>query len=245
MHTHKTYTWAHTSLSQTWLLNTIPGIHTDHNFCLPGHHTKPTTKTTHTPSAHHYGHTGSLACCGSYSPTNVCPLWPQPSHQAALPSPPRTEKLRSSHTRVLQALNLLPASEHASAHLIIHPAGSHHGWFPTFLHPDFHDPVSSGIPVLNQRSLPLPTLPPQILLQLQSTLLKEDVESQKTHPLQIYEFIPVNNSYRALGWPDSLPVTSCGFFSRNPTEVGLDLLPQVLSPSNPHGLTRWHFSSFS
>ena len=58
---HKTYTCAHTPLGQTWLLNTIPGIPTDHNFCLPGHHTKPATKTTNTPSAHHYGHTRELS----------------------------------------------------------------------------------------------------------------------------------------------------------------------------------------
>ena len=190
---------------------------------------------------------GSLACCGSYSLTNVCsPLWPQPPHQSALPLPPRTEKLWFSHTRALQALTLPSASAHASAHSMAHPAGPHRGWFPPLLHPDFHDPVSSGIPVLNQRSLPLPPLPPQLPLQLQRTLLKEDVESQKTPPFQIYKFTPVNNSCRALGLPASLPVTSCGFFSRNPTAVEQDLLsPQVLSPPNPHGLTRWHFSPFS
>lgn len=42
--------------------------------------------------------------------------------------------------------------------------------------PDFHDPMSSDITILKERSFPLPPLPPQLLLQVQKTLLKEDAK---------------------------------------------------------------------
>ena len=106
MHTHKTYTCAHTPLSQTWLLNTIPGVPTDRNFCLPGHHTKPATKTTdkHPICTPLWTHPGAQHAAALTHPQMCSPLWPQSPHQSALPLPPRTEKLRFSSTRVPQAL---------------------------------------------------------------------------------------------------------------------------------------------
>ena len=132
----------HTPLSQTWLLNTIPGIHTDRDFCLPGHH-------TNTPSAYHYGHIQELSMSWIL-PTNLCsPLWPQPPHQSPLPLSPRPENLPFIHTRILQTLTSHPHQSMPRPTLSLVQLEPMMGGFILSSTPDFHDFVRSGIPVLN------------------------------------------------------------------------------------------------
>ena len=187
---------------------------------------------------------GSLACCGSYSPQKCV--------------------LLSDHSLLISQLFHCPHLQRSCGSATPEPFRH----WPSHLHQSMPQPTDhspSWTPSLVVSSPPPPWFPwprelwhsgPQsevtptaITSSSASTPASENFAQGRcriTENSPFTQFTPVNNGCRALGLPASLPVTSCGFFSRNPTAVELDLLsPQVLSPPNPHVLTRWHFSPFS